>query len=156
MKKKLHAGEKRGRKQRVEAIVTGFHETIELKRLIKGDVLKATLTDDEGGEKVLVFTVKSSAGETGTYPGFNAYPECTMHWEGDTKISPRFLLEGTAVWTTRKENPAQTQDTALSISYGFMQLGGHITLFIDIPTEARQRQLIDMHGVKVTKLEVVR
>ena len=142
---------KEKKSKKIETIPVGEHQSVEVQRLVTGDTLRATLKDAQGAEKVLIFTVCKSAQETG-----RMYPVCTMQWENDPRVSPEFELEGTGRWTTRRENPVQKQDTALSISYGHISVGGHITLFVDVPGEARQRQVIDMHGVVVSKLKVVR
>ena len=150
MTRKAHTSEKRGKKHKVEVLEAGVHTSIKLSLLKEGDKVFATLTNKDGVERVIIFKVLQAVGV------HESYPLVTMQWADAAEVSNPVSLEGTGAWTTRRENPVQTQERALSIAYGHVGVGGIISFIVDIPTEARQRYTLDAEGEKVTKLEVVR
>lgn len=58
-------------------------------------------------------------------------PECSLIQIGpDTSIvgPAPVILEGSGRWTDRNENPVQRQERAFSIGYGYLSVGGLLTV----------------------------
>jgi len=142
---KTQAQEKRPRRIKRETIEAGVYDHIKISQLREGQILAVTLRNtSENTARLLFYIVRTTepvklSGKR--YSDAQVYAH--MQWEGKDDISPEVRIVGSGMYTTKKENPVQTQDRAFSISYNWLMQGKHITFSPSVEGGFEERFVID-------------
>lgn len=125
-----------------------MHERIEeirLDELRAGDVL--SITTGVGSEAFLYdFTVL----KTGNWP-VGYFQETDP--SGSVTGSDVFMLQGSGIWTTRQQNPVQTQETAFSSSFDSLAIGSFMVA--SSPESPAERFVFDSRGQEISSIRLI-
>ena len=118
---------------------------------------RINLSEVSVGQAIIVRTGKGDHSFTYTFrvdkPG--TCPICFLKETDSTDTVTAggdFILEGTGKWTTREQNPVQTQMHAFSIDFGALNVGDFLTGRIG--DGADSRIVFDYPGQEVNSLEI--
>ncbi len=97
-------------------------------------IIDQTLNVQVGPDPLLIYRFQVRSDLAGRYP---LCVLTQLDAEGNLMAGPAtVLLEGSGRWTTREQNPVQTQDRALTPDYGGINVGSYLTV-LDPNTRAR-------------------
>lgn len=100
-----------------------------LSRLKQGDLLRVTARLSQSSKDAVYRPLANAQMEQRFVYDFVVLEEGeqpiieSRNAQGDTE---KAVLVGSGIWTTRRQNPVQKQDTALTISHGFLRAGSRI------------------------------
>jgi hypothetical protein len=120
-------------------------ERVELSKLKAGRVLRVVTGNGEAAWTYHFEVQQEGKWPVGQLRAFS--PDGELSGEG------KFMLHGSGIWTTRQQNPVQTQNRAFTPNFGDLQLGSF--LLGSNPDNPAERLVFDKPGQQITYLEVL-